>query len=231
MSKRVLIACPTMGINPDPQEWLSSLINIFNSIQRCELERATFFPYKQLWWEANNQIWDVAFEHCFDYILRIDDDIHGVPQDAFENLFFEDKEVIGAAYPNRRFPYRIQALNKVNKDLSLLKMDNNLDAVNGYFIEPNKVIPVDLVGFGMTLIKVSPFRYLDRPMYKKEHEEICPDDSYFAQICLDNQIQQYVHTGVQLKHRHVSFANAGHLFNADVLEHGEKEQTKELTKV
>ena len=218
--KKVLIACPTLGLDPDPDRWLNSLIKILNNVRREGFTHAVFCPYRQNWWPANNEIWDTAFANKFDYILRIDDDIHGVPDDAFTKLLVEDKDVIGAAYCNRRFPYTIQAMIRTDsgKDLISTFKDNDqtLRYAQWHGYKGTEVQRVELIGFGMTLIKVAAFKYLERPMYKGE--EVCPDDSYFAQVCLDNNIEQFVHWGVRLKHAHVTFANSGLLYNADVLE-------------
>jgi len=216
---KVLIACPTLGLDPDPDRWLNSLLKILNNIRREGITHALFAPYRQNWWPANNEIWDVAFANKFDYILRIDDDIHGVPVDGFSKLFNANKTVIGAAYPNRRYPYTVQAMLRKDPSKSLIetfdKNEQTLESVQFHGYTGDDIQKVDLIGFGMTLIKVAPFKYLERPIYKGD--EVCPDDSYFAQICLDNNIPQYVHWGVRLNHAHVSFANSGHLFNADVL--------------
>src|SRR5690242_5405702 len=102
-ANKVLIACPTLGLNQDPNEWLVSLLSIINQVRALGLTYACLFPHKMSWWKANNFIWDTALENKFDYILRIDDDIWQVAPNAVEKLFAADKDVIGAAYPNRRF--------------------------------------------------------------------------------------------------------------------------------
>lgn len=223
MEKSVLIACPTRGLNQDPQQWLASLIVILNDVRKSGFTHATYFPYQMNWWDANNEIWNIALRHKFTHILRIDDDVWNVPMDGFSKLYAADKDVIGAAYPNRRFPYTVCALNRTTED-SLVDTSSQgnltLKAVQNYGYAGEDILPCDLVGFGMTLIKVAPFKYLERPMYKGQ--ETCPDDTYFAQVCLDNNIKQFVHFGVRLHHRHVTFANNGHLYNADVLAYTEK---------
>lgn len=229
--RRILIACPTLGIDPDPDRWLNSLMKILNNARREGFAHAIFCPYRQLWWDANNQIWDCAFSNGFDYILRIDDDVSVVGDDDLSILLAAEKDVIGAAYANRRFPYNVQALVRTTEDSLIDGFQSDkctLKPVQN-FAYPNKDIQkVDLIGFGMTLIKVAPFKFLERPMYKGT--ETCPDDSYFAQICLDNKIEQFVHYGVQIKHAHVTLQNAGHLYNADLIEMAarHKEEKAEL---
>lgn len=214
--KRILIASPTLGIDPDPDRWLNSLFRIINNTKRLKMTHACFFPYRMTWWPANNQIWDVAFEYNFDYILRIDDDIHGVEDEALTRLIEQDKDVIGAAYRNRRFPYNVQAFrNTENKSMIEIYKEgiHAMDPVVGYGYDGGDVVEVDQIGFGMTLIRTEPFRFLERPIYSGE--EACPDDCYFAQLCKDNGIKQYVHLGVKINHAHVTHENAGYLFNAD----------------
>ena len=211
--KRILIACPTLGLDPDPNKWLTSLLMIVNDIRRNKMSHACYFPYKETWWPANNGIWDIAFQNEFDYILRLDDDIWGVPPNAFSHLVEADKDVIGAAYPIRQFPYSICAYRRSDDTLSLVDIWKSQNRMGLEDIKGTGIQPVDLVGFGMTLIKVAPFRLLDRPMYQGEAN--CPDDTYFAQKCLDNGIQQYVHMDVKLCHREVTPHNRVFLFNAD----------------
>lgn len=215
--KRILIACPTLGLDPDPDRWLRSFTSILNQVRKLGMDHGCLFPYRLTWWPANNLIWDAAFDNKFDFILRIDDDIWNVPDNAVEKLLAADKAVIGAAYPNQRFPYMIQAVNRTEEG-SLLDICKQDRMVLKSVVQEDpavEVVPVDLIGFGMTLIRVADFKYFERPMYKGNED--VPDDSYFAQICLDNGIQQYVHFGVQLAHRHVTFFNNGYLFNADVI--------------
>ena len=72
---------------------------------------------------------------------------------------------------------------------------------------------VDIVGFGLTLIKTEKFRYLERPMFKDLGT--IPDDTFFAQKCLDNNIEQYVDFDIKMAHREVTPMNKLYLFNAD----------------
>ncbi len=89
--RKILIACPTLGLNPNPMEWFLAYVSIQRQIQKLGFSQAIYTPYRQLWWNANNMIWNVAFENGFDYILRIDDDIHAVPDDAIEKLLLANK--------------------------------------------------------------------------------------------------------------------------------------------
>ena len=213
----ILIFTPTLGLNPNPFEYQSSLLKVINQIQARDMGLAYLPIYRQFWHFANNMAWDVAFSNHFEYILRIDDDIHQIPDDAVGKLLDADKDVIGAAYPNRRWPFFPAAMNRT-KDKSLIEIcltnDRCLQYVQG--LEKGEVVPCDLVGFGMTLIKTAPFKLLTRPLFLGNDE--VPDDTYFAQLCLDNGIKEFVHFGVQVAHAHVTFMNNGHLYNAGVYE-------------
>ncbi len=220
-SKRILIACPTLGFsveaNTNPQLWLTGLLSVLNQVRALGFDHATIFPYRLQWWPANNVIWDAAFENGFDYILRIDDDVHTIPDNAVKLLIEADKSVVGAAYPNRRFPYMVQAVNRTSPDslINICLKDKMVLRSAGCPEGEDPVVRVDLIGFGMTLIRVKDFQYMPRPMF--QGPENVPDDTYFAQLCLDNSINQYVHFGVQIHHAHVSFTNNGYLYNAAVM--------------
>lgn len=212
----ILIFSPTLGLPPDPSTYVDGLlIKIINQIQAQGMGLAYLPVYRQLWWPANNLAWNVAFEHHFEYILRIDDDIHSIPDDAIKKLLEADKDVIGAAYPNRRWPFFPAAMNRT-KDISLIEIcmkdDRCLQYVQG--LEEGSIVPCDIIGFGMTLIKTEKFRTMRRPIYLGNEE--VPDDTYFAQLCLDNGIQQFVHFGVKVAHAHVDFNNNGYLYSAGV---------------
>lgn len=202
MEKTVLIACPTCGLDQDPNRWLTSLLSLQNQIRANGMGQAFIAPYRLPWWQANNQIWDTAFTYAFDYILRIDDDVWGVPDDAFARLLVSNKDVIGAAYPSRHYPHVWCALNRApeakNKSLFDISAEGDclLKEVAGEGIQP-----VDLVGFGLTLIKVSTFEGWERPIFSGA--QIVPDDTAFAQKCLEKGVQQHVHMDVQLCHRDI----------------------------
>lgn len=213
----ILIFTPTLGLDPDPLKYQASLLNVINQIQAKQMGLSYLPVYRNTWWPSNNLAWDLAFKHHFEYILRIDDDMHSIPDDAVEKLLTADKDVIGAAYPNRRWPFFPAAMNRT-KDLSLieicLKSDRCLKYVQG--LEAGEIVPCDIVGFGMTLIKTEKFKLMPRPIYLGNED--VPDDTYFAQLCLDNGIQQYVHFGVKVSHAHVDFNNNGYLYSAGVYE-------------
>lgn len=225
----ILIFTPTLGLNPDPFAYQSSLLKVINQIQARNMGLAYFPTYRQLWHQSNNMAWDCALTHGFEYILRIDDDIHSIPDDAVAKLLDADKDVIGAAYPSRRWPFFTVAQNRT-KDKSIIEIcvtdDRCLQYVAPPADQPDAIVQCELIGFGMTLIKTAPFSMLDRPLYMGNED--VPDDSYFSQLCLDNGIKQYVHFGVKVAHAHVDYNNNGFLYNAGVFQRLNEEKKQEL---
>lgn len=216
----ILIFTPTLGLPQDPLTYQKALLSTIFQIQELNMGVANFPTYRQLWHQANNMAWNVAFEHAFEYILRIDDDIHSIPNDAVKKLVEAKKDVIGAAYPNRRWPFMPAAMSRT-KNLSLIEIWANNDRCLQYVQpksdkEEDQIVECELVGFGMTLIRTEAFRFLQRPLYLGNDD--CPDDTFLAQICLDNNIKQHVHFGVKVSHAHVDFNNNGYLFNAGLFE-------------
>ena len=206
MNKSILIGCPTCGLDPDPSRWLDSLMKIQNQIRAMGMTQAFLAPYRMSWAQANNQIWDTAIRFDFDYVLRMDDDIWGVPDNAVQMLTQDDKDVIGAAYPSRHFPHVWCALNQSSEPgphpMNLIDIAKH-DMLELKEIEETEgVHPVDMVGFGMTLIKVEPFKSATKPMFSEI--EGVPDDTIFAQLCRLMGIQQYVHMDVRLNHREIT---------------------------
>jgi len=216
--KSVLIFVPTTGLLPDPNQWMKSFLSVINNVIREKLNYAVFTPYRLMWWESNNQAWDIAFNYKFDYILRMDDDVWGIPDGAFSKLLSHDKDVVGACYPLRTFPYSYAAFRRTDTTKSIVQTWNEGSLDLGEVVEDG-LQKVDLVGFGMTLIKTERFRRLPRPIFQylddKGDVHKCPDDSYFAQLCLDNNIEQYVDFDVKLCHREITPINKVYLFNCD----------------
>ena len=210
--KKILVAVPTLGIDSDPNKWLKSYLNVLNDIRSRGLTHAPMFCYRSTWFEAMNKIFNIAFSHGFDYILRMDDDVWGVGLDYFSKLYDADKDVIGALYPIRYFPYVYAALNLVDQEKDIIKAygykESNFKEVQGTGIQK-----VDLIGMGMTLIKVKPFMLIERPLFPDK--ELCPDDTYFAYICRKNKIDQHVHMECRMAHRDVTPMNRIYLMNAD----------------
>lgn len=239
----ILIFSPTMNLPGNPYQYVDSLLlRIIHQIQGLKMGLAYFPTYQEFWWPAWNKAWNLAFQHNFEYILRIDDDIHNIPDDAIKKLVEANKDVIGAAYPKRIWPHFTCALNRT-KNISLIEigMSRNPDDYCLQYVtendenregEPaNAIVPCELIGMGMTLIKTEKFRQLSRPIFLGNEQDVL-DDTYFAQLCLDNKIKQYVHFGVRVEHDYVNYSNNGFLFNAGLMQRqrDEQEQLEEMKK-
>jgi hypothetical protein len=215
----ILIFTPTWNLRPNPHEYQASLLKLFHQIQGLKMGFSYLPAYRLHWWPANNLAWDTALSKGFEYILRFDDDVHSIPDDAVEKLIKANKDVIGAAYPLRRWPYFTAAMNR-NEDKSLIDIYmQSLNLLRCIGLpekveagEDPEVSPCDQVGFGSTLIKTEKFSTLSRPIFLGNEE--VPDDTFFAQLCLDNKIQQYVHFGVKCSHDFVNYENNLALFQA-----------------
>ena len=211
---KVLISCPMVGgiYDTNPNRWLRSYLTIIADVRRLGWTYAPYFPERMSWFEAMNSTFDLAFENEFDYILRLDDDIWGVGLDYISKLYAADKDVIGACYAIRHFPYVLAALNRINTTEDVIetwqtKRQNFVEA------DGDGVQPVEMIGFGLTLIKVEPFKLLSRPLFPKTPG--CPDDTWFAKVCMDNNIKQFVHMDLKLAHRDITPYNRKYMYNAD----------------
>ena len=210
--KKVMLTVPTMGLHPDPTQWLESFLVVTESLKAMGCLVGVCFPYRMPWDAANNLIFQKAVDGGFDYILRMDDDVHKVPADAISKLFAADKPVVGAVYPMRHFPYATTAFIKKDPADNLRKIFE--ERRFGFCLPPATGLQkVDLIGFGLTLIKVEAIKHIPRPIFTDMRG--CPDDSVFCQACAENGVEVWAHMDVQLQHRHVTPYNALYLNNAE----------------
>lgn len=211
MKMKILIGCPTFGIDPDPRRWMTSMLTASNEIVRMGGEVNYCFPYRKGVCDADNQIVKTAIAIEADYILRLDDDIWGVQRGDITKLLEADKEFISAVTFTNDFPYALMAGNKKDKSMSLKYIRSNdgnfLDEITGHGIQT-----CDLTATPFTLWKVSMFDKFLYPFFVKEPE--CPPDSTFCDKCAGLGIQPYVHMDIQLNHREVTPWNRLHLFNS-----------------
>jgi len=209
---KVLLAIPTMGLDPNPQQWLESFVIVLESLKNIGAHVGLTFPYRMPWEAANNMIFKNADEGGFDYVLRMDDDVWRVPQDAVQRLFAAQKPVIGAIYPMRHFPYSMTAFVKT-QDVSLEDIFLNKIFCFRMPDPPTGVQRCDLVGNGLTLINMAAIKNIPRPIFANMRG--CPDDTVFCQRCAEAGVEVYAHMDVQLWHRHITPHNNLYLNNAD----------------
>lgn len=209
---KILIACPTFGLDPHPGKWLASLMVAIQDLRQRDIKYGFIFPYRKRIHAAENQIVKTALTNGFTHILRLDDDIWGVQPGDVLKLLDADKDFISAVMFIRGFPYSRCAFKKRDPNMSLLECEKRgrgaLEEIEG-----DGVQPVDLTAFPFTLIKTTVYDKMKYP-YFDEKDPASPDAS-FCQKCLDLGIQPYVHMDVQINHQEVTPWNRLGLFNAE----------------
>ena len=213
-ARKVLIAVPTVGLEPDPNRWLTAFIQTLDEFKAENCLVSVFFPYKVAINQVDELIFMTAIVNQFDYLFRMDDDIWNVPKGSVKKLLDADKDFISGIMPINDFPYSLCAFIKKDKSRSLIDTfkDKTFD-FNEVMYSKESVIPVDLTAMPYTLLKVSAMLKLEPPFFGGEPG--VPNDSIFCQKCLDAGIQPFVHMGVQVCHRNVTPFNRWYLFNAD----------------
>lgn len=211
---KILIGCPTFGLDRDPSRWLNSLLIVCLDLIRLDIPFGFLFPYRQTIHAAENRILTSAITGKYTHVLRMDDDVWGVQPGDIQKLLKADKEFISAVMFIRGFPYSRCAFRKRPpfRDRTLLECEKigrqALEEVDG-----DGVLPVDLTAFPFTLIKTSIFDRMTYPYFDSEKPE--SPDAQFCQKCADLGIQPYVHMDVQVNHENVTPWNRLALFNAD----------------
>jgi hypothetical protein len=208
----VLMACPTFGLDPNPNQFLNTFLGAMNEFIIRGWRVSTFFPYRRPIIVAENEITNLAITHGFDYIFRMDDDINGFQAGMVNKLIDADKEIISGVMFTAGFPYSLCAFNKKDKSKSLIdifdKKELELTEVEGRGVQP-----CDMTATPFTLIKTTIFEKILTPYYEAKGDTAV--DSLFFQKLLDAGIQPYVHMDVQLNHRHVTSWNRHFLYNAE----------------
>lgn len=209
---RILIGCPTFGLDPHPGKWLASLLTVTQDLRRAGIEFGFCFPYRKTIHKAENQIIKTALTNKYTHILRMDDDIWGINRGDVLKLLEADKDFISAVMFIRGFPYSRCAFKKVNPEWTLEQCEkagrNTLVEVDG-----EGVIPVDLTAFPFTLFKVDMFLKLKWPFFDETIK--CSPDAQFCDKCRAIGVQPYVHMDIQINHQEVTPWNRLHLFNSD----------------
>lgn len=211
---KVLIGCPTFGIEPDPRRWLNSLMTTVNDLHRAGAQTSYFFPYRRRVQDADNEIINRALMNGFTHILRMDDDIWGVEKGDILRLLEADKEFISAVTYTAGFPYaKFACRKKPGVKLSLQEIGRTkgdyLDETTGEGVQPT-----DLTATPYTLWKSSLFQKILYPFFDPKLPG--PPDAIFCDKCLAAGIQPFVHMDVQLNHRNVTPWNRIYLYNAEI---------------
>lgn len=204
---KILFSCPIIDIQ---YQWFMGFLQVQEQLKKYETE--FFFPYRQPINTANEAMAERALEGSFDYLLRMDDDIWDVPDDALEKLLIADKEFISCVSYASGFPYQRCAFRKANPLASLIEIGQaqagGLKETGGQGVKE-----VDMSAFPFTLIKTSVFKKIKPPWFN--HTLTVPLDNFFCQALLDNGIQPYVHMDLQVTHRGIAYWNRWHRFISD----------------
>ena len=212
VQKKILIACPTFGLDPHPGKWLSALLIILQDLKRAGIEYGFSFQYRKQIHKAENLIIRTALTNKFTHLLRLDDDIWGVQPGDVMKLVNAEKDFISAVMFIRGFPYSRCAFRKVDKSLTLQECEargrGTLEEVDGDGIQA-----VDLTAFPFTLFNTEIYTKMKYPFFDAANKE--SPDANFCQKCLDLGIQPYVHMDVQINHAEVTPWNRLFLFNCD----------------
>jgi len=212
MDKKVLIACPTFALDPNPTKWLISLLTICQDLKRANIEHGFLFPYRKSIYKAENQIIMQALTGGYTHILRLDDDIWGIQPGDVLKLIDADKEFISAVMFIRGFPFSRCAFTKAFPELSLAECEargrDTLHEVDG-----DGVQPVDLTAFPFTLFKIELFYKMKYPYFDDTIKG--SPDAQFCDKCKAMGVQPYVHMDIQINHQDVTPWNRLFLFNSE----------------
>lgn len=211
---KILIGCPTFGLDPDPRRFMNSLLTVINDLHRAGCATSYFFPYRRRVQEADNEIIMRALMNDFTHILRMDDDVWGVKRGDIIKLLEADKDFISGVAYGASFPYaKFACRKKPGTTLSLYEIGKTkgdyLDEVTGEGIQPT-----DLSATPFTLWKTSLFQKLLYPFF----DPALPGapDAPFCDKCLAIGVQPYVHMDIQLNHRAVTPWNRIYLYEAEI---------------
>lgn len=155
--------------------------------------------YRMALHKAQGWAVEKARQSGLSHILFVEDDHWGFPVDGIDAMLEADKDVIGIHCFARNRPLISIALRKMNPDISLIATEgeDNLNGIEHVSGTP-LIQPVDLIGWGMTLVKMTVFDRLKTDPF--EYWGRMATDSQFCQACLDVGIQPYVHFGATLGH-------------------------------
>jgi hypothetical protein len=132
----VVIACPTFGIHPNPNEWLASLLTVVDEFSQRGWKVNTYFPYRRPIIDAENEIANIAITNGCDYIFRMDDDVWGAQKGFVNKLIDANKEFVSGAMFTAGFPYSRCAFVRTDKTKSLIEIYENklmlLQEVEGF---------------------------------------------------------------------------------------------------
>jgi hypothetical protein len=145
---------------------------------------------------AQNKIANTFLASHTDWLLMLEDDHSGHTVEMVDDLINSGHRFCMMRYHTRHYPYVIAGLNY---DHMGIKVSNT------------KYYPVDLIGFGMTMIHRSVFEDLDKPYFRNncgnEFNGSYATDKNFSKRCLEVGIQPYICNTHCLDHRGINSDN------------------------
>jgi hypothetical protein len=226
---KILIACPTFGLEPNPGKWLSGiLLQTIQDLRRAgvkfgvadengpvpQIDHGFCFPYRKKIHAAENMIVQTALTEGYTHILRMDDDVWGGRPGDVLRLLAADVPVISALMPQGSFPFAWCAFTRTDKTKSIKEIATMSDGSG--LLQPIRgkgIQQVEFTATPYTLIKTEVFDKWLYPWHDPKDE--CAPDAAFCQKLLDLGIPLYAHADIQLCHRHVTPWNRLFLFNAE----------------
>lgn len=212
MNKKILIACPTFGLDPNPGKWLMSMLTMCQDLRRAGVEYGFMMPYRNTIHKAENKIIRHALTNGYTHILRMDDDIWGIREGDVLKLLAADKDFVSAVMFVRGFPFSRCAFVKKDPTKTLLQCERQgrdaLEEADG-----DGLVRVDLTAFPFTLWKTEIFSKLKYPWFD-EKDPVSPD----AQLCqklADIGVEIWAHMDIQVNHQEVTPWNRLFLFNCE----------------
>jgi hypothetical protein len=159
------------------------------------------FEYRKPVHMAQESLAEFAVNCNATHLLLMDDDIFDVKVEDVLKLLDADKDVIAGVMYTRSFPHAMCAFRRHDLDTRVAEQPILSGPARLYEIPPEQrtgIQPADLVPFGLTLIKTSIFKKIEKPWFKCDNQ--APTDSWFMDSIFDAGLQPFVHFGVWLDH-------------------------------
>ena len=188
---KLLIAIPSARyIETDCMVSLFEMkLEAMDSKEKIQME--LFIPNSYSVDVSRNVIAKYAQENEFDYVMWVDSDII-LPKNTLTRLLSHDKDIVAGVYS-----YKL--LNNKNAVAKRLKQEEDYDDVPLKEIrESTGIIPIDAVGFGCVLTKVSVFDKIQYPWFIYTLE--MGEDVYFCRKAQNVGLEIFLDTEVRCGH-------------------------------
>jgi GT2 family glycosyltransferase len=143
---------------------------------------------------AREELAELSLGAGADWLLWLDDD-HVFPPDALLRLLAHDRPFVGCNYRKRIAGEVVSASGRIVRRIT------QQDKIAGIDAKASGVDPVDLVGFGLVLIKADVFRRVRRPWFKFE---AMGEDGYFCEQAIKAGFQPHVDHALSMEVGHIA---------------------------